>query len=95
MKTKSTNMELVKFEKSSSVFTKTYSVIHNNGNTCLEQKIHLSMDDFGNFDLNVEMDGFPRIDDETDALLKYGDWLERLGVTIRREAKRAVKRGAQ
>ncbi|EPS1557785.1 hypothetical protein ACVB0D_003906 [Proteus mirabilis] len=53
------------------------------------------MDDFGNFDLNVEMDGFPRIDDETDALLKYGDWLERLGVAIRREAKRAVKRGAQ
>ncbi|OAT34885.1 hypothetical protein M983_0848 [Proteus myxofaciens ATCC 19692] len=41
------------------------------------------------------MDGFPRIGDETEALLKYGEWLERLGIAIKREAKRAVKRGVQ
>ncbi|MEQ5179349.1 hypothetical protein [Proteus genomosp. 6] len=45
--------------------------------------------------MDIEMDGFPRISDETEALLKYGEWLERLGVAIKRESKRAVKRGVQ
>lgn len=41
------------------------------------------------------MDGFPKLNDETEALLKYANWLERLGQSIRREAKHAVKRGVK
>lgn len=95
MKTKSTKMELVKFERNEKLFTKAYSVYHNNGSRTLEQKISIASDAFGKFNVSFDMDGFPRIDNETEALLKYGDWLERLGIAIKREAKRAVKRGVQ
>ena len=36
------------------------------------------------------MDDFPRFDNETEAVLKYADWLERLGIALRREAKRQL-----
>ncbi|EGT0656866.1 hypothetical protein JAG27_000557 [Proteus mirabilis] len=95
MKTKSTKMELVKFERNENLFLKEYNVTHNNETTKLEQKISIARDNFGKFEVDIEMDGFPRISDETEALLKYGEWLERLGIAIKREAKRAVKRGVQ
>ncbi len=38
---------------------------------------------------------FPRLETETEALLKYADWLERMGIAIRREARRAIKRGVE
>ncbi|NBM04392.1 hypothetical protein [Proteus sp. G2671] len=95
MKTKSTKMELVKFERNENLFLKEYNVTHNSETTKLEQKISIARDNFGKFEVDIEMDGFPRINDETEALLKYGEWLERLGTAIKREAKRAVKRGVQ
>ncbi len=95
MKTKSTKMELVKFERNESLFLKEYNVTHNSETTKLEQKISIARDNFGKFEVDIEMDGFPRISDETEALLKYGEWLERLGIAIKRETKRAVKRGVQ
>ncbi|WP_083954547.1 hypothetical protein [Proteus myxofaciens] len=95
MKTKSTKMELVKFERNENLFLKEYNVTYNSENTKLEQKISIARDNFGKFEVDIEMDGFPRIGDETEALLKYGEWLERLGIAIKREAKRAVKRGVQ
>lgn len=95
MKTKSTKMELVKFERNENLFLKEYNVTHNSETTKLEQKISIARDNFGKFEVDIEMDGFPRISDEVEALLKYGEWLERLGIAIRRGAKRAVKRGVQ
>lgn len=95
MKTKSTKMELVKFERNEKLFTKEYNVYHNDGARTLEQKISIARNVFGKFNVGVEIDGFPRIGEEAEALLKYGEWLERLGIAIRREAKRAVKRGVQ
>ncbi|WP_311749712.1 hypothetical protein [Proteus terrae] len=95
MKTKSTKMELVKFERNENLFIKEYNVTHNDETTKLEQKISIARDSFGKFELDIEMDGFHRISDETEALIKYGEWLERLGIAIRREAKRSVKRGVQ
>lgn len=88
-------MELVKFERNENLFIKEYNVTHNGETTKLEQKISIARNSFGKFELDIEMDGFPRISDEAEALLKYGEWLERLGIAIRREAKRAVKRGVQ
>ncbi|MBI6254454.1 hypothetical protein JEP17_04890 [Proteus mirabilis] len=95
MKTKSTKMELVKFQRNNNAFEKGYNITHNDGNKTLEQKLTIVRNSFGHFLIEHDMEGFPKFNDETEALLKYGEWLERLGIAIKREAKRAVRRGVQ
>ncbi|MEY1539848.1 hypothetical protein AB7Z49_01365 [Providencia rettgeri] len=63
--------------------------------TILDQKLTVEKTEFGRINIDIAMDDFPKIDNEQDAILKYGDWLERLGIAIRREAKRAIKRGVE
>ncbi|HHN8340767.1 hypothetical protein [Morganella morganii] len=95
MKTKQTKMELIHYEKGKDKKSKKYMVSHDNGKTKLEQELTVTCDLFVSRGLKVEiaMDDFPRFDNETEAVLKYADWLERLGIALRREAKRAIKRG--
>ncbi|EPF4713928.1 hypothetical protein I5F94_02250 [Proteus mirabilis] len=96
MKSKRTSMRLVNFSRENSGrMDKVYEVKHENQKTILEQKLTIKRDVFGRFSVDVAMDDFPRIDNELDAILKYADWLERMGIAIRREAKRAIKRGVE
>lgn len=95
MKTNETSMELIHYEKGSDKKTKKYMVKHDNGKTILEQELSVTCALFFSRGVKVEigMGDFPNFDNETDAVLKYADWLERLGIALRREAKRAIKRG--
>lgn len=86
-------MDLIRFEKVEDGFIKKYIVTHDNGDTTLEQKLTVTRDFFRNIEIDIAMDGFPKIGNESQALLKYGDWLERLGIAIRRRAKQSVKKG--
>ncbi|QDU35709.1 hypothetical protein [Proteus phage vB_PmiP_RS10pmA] len=90
-----TGMLLIKFDRNNNAFEKVYSVTHNDGDKTLEQKVTIVRNSFGHFLIDHDMEGFPKFNDETEALLKYANWLERLGQSIRREAKRAVKRGVK
>lgn len=95
-KTKRTSMRLVNFSRENSGrMDKVYEVKHENQKTILEQKLTIKRDEFGRFSVDVAMDDFPRIDNELDTMLKYADWLERMGIAIRREAKQAIKRGVE
>ncbi|MBX6951859.1 hypothetical protein EX227_23070 [Providencia rettgeri] len=47
------------------------------------------------WEVSLNLDDFSRLETEIEALLKYADWLERMGIAIRREAKRAIKRGVE
>ena len=95
MKTKQTRMELTYYEKGEDKKSKKYMVSHDNGKTILEQELSVTCDLFVSrgFKVEIAMDDFPRFDNETEMVLKYADWLERLGIAMRREAKRAIKRG--
>ncbi|HHN8304021.1 TPA: hypothetical protein ACRRX4_001371 [Morganella morganii] len=95
MKTKQTSMELIHYEKGKDKKSKKYMVSHDNGKTKLEQELTVTCDLFFSrgFKVEIAMDDFPRFDNETEAVLKYADWLERLGIALRREAKKAIKRG--
>lgn len=95
MKTKQTKMELIHYEKGKEKKSKKYMVSHDNGKTELEQELSITCDLFFSrgFKVEIAMDDFPRFDNETEAVLKYADWLERLGIALRREAKKAIKRG--
>lgn len=95
MKTRQTKMELIHYEKGKGKKSKKYMVSHDNGKTKLEQELTVTCDLFVSrgFKVEIAMDDFPRFDNETEAVLKYADWLERLGIALRREAKRAIKRG--
>ncbi|UFK93501.1 hypothetical protein [Providencia rettgeri] len=96
MKSKRTSMRLVNFSRENSGrMDKVYEVRHESQKTILEQKLTIKRDDVGRFSIDIAMDDFPRIDNELDAMLKYADWLERMGIAIRREAKRAIKRGVE
>ncbi|WP_140183027.1 hypothetical protein [Providencia stuartii] len=95
-KTKRTSMRLMSFSRENSGKTiKVYEVKHENQKTILDQKLTVEKTEFGRINIDIAMDDFPKIDNEQDAILKYGDWLERLGIAIRREAKRAMKRGVE
>ncbi len=95
MKTKQTSMELIHYEKGKDKKIKKYMVRHSNSATALEQELTVTCDLFVSrgFKVEIAMDDFPRFDNETESVLKYADWLERLGIALRREAKRAIKRG--
>ncbi|MCW7764443.1 hypothetical protein [Photorhabdus luminescens] len=96
MKTKHTSMELVFYEKNDDAKVKKYNLHHYNEKTHLEQTLTATKKMLhGGWKIHIDMDEFPRIDDELESLLKYGDWLERLGIAIRREAKKAIKRGVK
>ncbi|MEG0280613.1 MAG: hypothetical protein RR510_14655 [Morganella sp. (in: enterobacteria)] len=97
MKTKQTSMELIHYEKGKDKKSKKYMVRHDNGKTILEQELSVTCELFFSrgFEVEIAMGDFPRFDNETDAVLKYADWLERLGIALRREAKRSIKRGVQ
>lgn len=95
MKTKKTSMELTYYEKGKDKKVKKYMVKHDNSETTLEQELTVTADIFfsRNIKVDIAMDDFPKFINEQDALLKYADWIERLGIAIRREAKKATKRG--
>ncbi|MDE9519914.1 hypothetical protein KKJ17_19975 [Xenorhabdus bovienii] len=98
MKTKQTAMELVSYEKDDDKKEKVkkYKLHHYNEDTRLEQTLTVTKKMLHRgWEIDIEMNDFPRIDDELESLLKYGDWLERLGIAIRREAKKAIKRGVE
>ncbi|EOE1544270.1 hypothetical protein ACJ9E6_002304 [Providencia rettgeri] len=95
MKTKQTKMKLTLFRIGDDCKLKKYKVSHNNGETTLEQYLVVRTDDLGLIDVDFRANDFPRIDNELEAMLKYADWLERMGIAIRREAKRAIKRGVE
>ncbi|EMI4428834.1 hypothetical protein V6478_002232 [Providencia rettgeri] len=61
----------------------------------LEQDLTVKTDDCGRVEVDMSIDDFPSMDNEIEAILKYADWLERMGIAIRREAKRAIKRGVE
>ncbi|EMA4784702.1 hypothetical protein U3C50_004521 [Providencia rettgeri] len=61
----------------------------------LEQDLTVKTDDCGRVEVDMSIDDFPSMDSEIEAILKYADWLERMGIAIRREAKRAIKRGVE
>lgn len=95
MKTKQTKMKLELYKLEKDCRLKRFKVTHHNGDTSLEQDLTVKKDKFGRFEVDISTDDFPRIDNELEALLKYADWLERMGIAIRREAKRAIKRGVE
>lgn len=96
MKTRQTKMELVAYQKDDDKKVKTYQLLHYNEKTRLEQKIKVTKRRaIHGWEVSLNLDDFPRLETETEALLKYADWLERMGIAIRREAKRAIKRGAE
>ncbi|MBQ0314781.1 hypothetical protein [Providencia rettgeri] len=95
MKTKQTKMKLTLFRLEDNYKLKRFKVAHHNGHTTVEQDLTVRTDEFGRVELDLDLNDFPRIDNELDAMLKYADWLERMGIAIRREAKRAIKRGVE
>ncbi|MFW0927218.1 MULTISPECIES: hypothetical protein [Providencia] len=95
MKTKQTKMKLTLFKLEDDYRLKRFEVTHNNGDTSLKQDLTVKKDKFGRLEVDISTDDFPRIDNELEAILKYADWLERMGIAIRREAKRAIKRGVE
>lgn len=95
MKTKQTKMKLELYKLEKDCRLKRFKVTHHNGVTTLEQDLTVKKDKFGRFEVDISTDDFPRIDNELEAILKYADWLERMGIAIRREAKRAIKRGVE
>ncbi|QYC51821.1 hypothetical protein vBPmiSPMCJR_091 [Proteus phage vB_PmiS_PM-CJR] len=72
------SMRLIKFDRNNNAFEKVYNVTHNDGNKTLEQKLTIVRNSFGHFLIDHDMEGFPKFNDETEALLKYANWLERL-----------------
>ena len=88
-------MELIHYEKGKGKKSKKYMVRHDNEKAILEQELTVTCDLFFSRSVKVEiaMSDFPSFDNETDAVLKYADWLERLGIALRREAKKAIKLG--
>lgn len=95
MKTKQTKMKLELYKLEKDCRLKRFKVTHHNGVTTLEQDLTVKKDKFGRFEVDISTDDFPHIDNELEAILKYADWLERMGIAIRREAKRAIKRGVE
>nr|WP_306804891.1 hypothetical protein [Providencia sp. PROV195] len=95
MKTKQTKMKLELYKLDKNCKLKRFKVTHHNGDTVLEQDLTVKTDEFGRVEVDISTDDFPRIDNELEAMLKYADWLERMGIAIRREAKRAIKRGVE
>ena len=95
MKTKQTKMKLTLFRLEDDYKLKRFKVTHHNGVTTLEQDLTVKKDKFGRFEVDISNDDFPSIGNELEAILKYADWLERMGIAIRREAKRAIKRGVE
>lgn len=95
MKTKQTKMKLTRYDLEDDYKLKRFKVTHHNGDTILEQDLTVKTDKFGRVEVGVTTDDFPSIGNELEAMLKYADWLERMGIAIRREAKRAIKRGAE
>ena len=95
MKTKQTKMKLELYKLDKNCKLKRFKVTHHNGDTVLEQDLTVKTDEIGRVEVDISTDDFPRIDNELEAMLKYADWLERMGIAIRREAKRAIKRGVE
>nr|WP_282554831.1 hypothetical protein [Providencia stuartii] len=95
MKTKQTKMKLTRYELEDNYKLKRFKVAHHNGHTTVEQDLTVRTDEFGRVELELDLNDFPRIDNELEAMLKYADWLERMGIAIRREAKRAINRGVE
>nr|WP_308282331.1 hypothetical protein [Providencia rettgeri] len=96
MKTRKTKMELVAYQKDDDKKVKTYQLLHYNEKTRLEQKIKVTKRRAPHgWEVSLNLDDFSRLETEIEALLKYADWLERMGIAIRREAKRAIKRGVE
>lgn len=95
MKTKQTKMKLELYKLDKNCKLKRFKVTHHNGDTVLEQDLTVKTDEFGRVEVDISTDDFPRIDNELEAMLKYADWLERMGIAIRREAKRLIKRGVE
>lgn len=88
-------MKLTRYELEGDYKLKRFKVTHDNGDTILEQDLTVKTDEFGRVEVDVSTDDFPSIGNELEVMLKYADWLERMGIAIRREAKRAIKRGVE
>lgn len=95
MKTKQTKMKLELYKLDKNCKLKRFKVTHHNGDTVLEQDLTVKTDECGRVEVDMGIDDFPSMDNEIEAMLKYADWLERMGIAIRREAKRAIKRGVE
>ncbi len=95
MKTKQTNMKLELYKLEKDCRLKRFKVSHDNGHTTVEQDLTVKTDEFGRVEVDISTDDFPNIGSELETMLKYADWLERMGIAIRREAKRAIKRGVE
>lgn len=94
MKTVSTKMTLVRFEREEDGSSlKKFKVEHRSADTILDQCLTIEKDCYGRVRPSVSIDDFPIYYNEQEAVLKYADWLERLGIAIRREAKRSLKQG--
>lgn len=66
-----------------------FTISHENSKSTLEQDIGLIKDEFGNYTPNILIEGFDfEFKNSKDAMIKYADWLMRLGVALKVEAKR-------
>lgn len=80
-------------EHSSSLEIKNYkfNISHNNGKTTLEQDIQLTKNEYGNYIPKIFIEEFEKdfkFNNSKDAMLKYADWLMRLGIALKVEANR-------
>ena len=92
MKTVRTRMTLCRYEREEDGSSlKKFKVEHESADTILEQYLTIEKDCYGRVKPSISIDDFPIYHDEQEAVLKYADWLERLGIAIRREAKRSIK----
>jgi len=79
-------VELIRYtnDKDAKVFE--YSVVHNNGSTCVEQQLTIRSTG-GQADsawiAELALDDFPEQETPEDAALKMASWLERLAASIR------------
>lgn len=64
---------------------------HNNQKTTLDQDIVLTKNQYGHYVPDIKIESFEKdfkFDNAKDAMLKYADWLTRLGVALKIEANR-------
>lgn len=85
------NIEPCEFNSSLNIKKYRFNISHNNGKTTLDQDIELIKNEYGNYIPKIFIEEFDRdfnFNNSKDAMLKYSDWLMRLGVALKVEANR-------
>ena len=67
-----------------------YEISSNNGTTTVSQNLVLNKDRFGKWVATMPMEDMPTFETPTEATQKLADWLERLGVTLKKHSFNTV-----